>query len=657
MYLYLYLPKLHMTHFFAATRKCTVALLLIVFATGALAAESDVRRIWQILDYLAVDYGGAVKNGAVVSASEFGEMREFARTSKTKLSALEDKSEKAALLKEADALIAAIERKADVTAVAALSKGLANHLLAVYPIPASPAQAPNVGEAAAIYQAQCAACHGLTGKGDGPLAARLKPPPVAFTDQERARQRSTFALYQAISQGLEGTAMPSFGVLPEKDRWALAFFIGQFAHDPGEATAGERIWKENATVRAQLTNLDALSRVTEADLAKVIGEAPAAAALTYLRARPELVVQHKLMSFKEAREKLAQSAKAYERADFATATDLALSAYLDGIEPLEPTLSARDKPLMVRIEGAMSSFRSLIAERAPPANLHAQVNEIEVLFREGESALDSRADATAAFLGSFTILVREGLEALLVVVAMLAFLKKAERPDMLRYVHAGWSGALGLGVLTWAVATYLMNVSGASREVTEGLSSLFAAVMLLGVGMWMHQKSMAGMWQKYIHEKLSAALNRKSAFFMFGLAFIAVYREVFETILFYAALWEQGNHGALLGGLVTGLALLGGVAVALLRFSARLPIGKFFSWSSALVAVLAVVLTGKGIAALQEAGWIGSLRFGTVRIELLGIYPSAQVLLAQLAMVALVMAGLYWNVRSSRATQPPHPTS
>ncbi len=293
----------------------------------------------------------------------------------------------------------------------------------------------------------------------------------------------------------------------------------------------------------------------------------------------------------------------------------------------------------------MGKYRSSIAGKAPIAELQAQVASINGLFKEGDTLLSSSADATAAFLGSFTILVREGLEALLVVVAMIAFLRKAERGDMLRYVHAGWVGALALGAVTWAVATYFVSISGASREVTEGLSSLFAAVVLLSVGMWMHQKSMAGMWQKYIHDKLSAALSRKSAWFMFGLSFIAVYREVFETILFYAALWEQGNHEALLGGLAAGVAVLAAVALALLKFSARLPIGKFFSWSSALVAVLAVILTGKGIAALQEAGWLSASSISFPRVELLGVYPSLQSIGAQVAMAVLVAAGFLWNAR------------
>lgn len=625
-----------------------VCALTLSFAVAAHAGEADVRRIWQLLDYLAVDYPGAVKDGAVVSASEFEEMREFAKTSQTKLAALEPHPEQAALVTEARALAAAIEAKKSPAEVATLAKSLANHLLAAYPVPSSPATAPQVAQVAAVYQAQCAACHGATGNGDGPAGLKLDPRPVAFTDKERARERSAFALYQTITQGIEGTAMPGFATISESDRWALAFFIGQFAHDDGEVNAGQKVWNESAAVRAQLTSLDSLSRTTQADLAMQVGEAPAAATMAYLHSHPEAVVQNRALSFDVARQKLAQSVQAYEKGEGSRATDLALSAYLDGVEPIEPTLATRDSALLGRIETAMGRYRSLLASKASLPELRAQVNDIDNLFKEADALLGSSADATAAFLGSLTILVREGLEALLVVVAMIAFLRKAERGDMLRYVHAGWVGALTMGVVTWAVATYFVGISGASREVTEGLSSLFAAVVLLSVGMWMHQKSMAGMWQQYIHAKLSAALSRKSAWFMFGLSFIAVYREVFETILFYVALWEQGNHRAVVGGLATGAAVLVLIAFALLRFSARLPIGKFFSWSAGLVAVLAVVLTGKGIAALQEAGWLSAHALNTPRIDLLGIYPSTQTLVAQILMVLLVAVGFAWNGRQSK---------
>ena len=129
-----------------------------------------------------------------------------------------------------------------------------------------------------------------------------------------------------------------------------------------------------------------------------------------------------------------------------------------------------------------------------------------------------------------------------------------------------------------------------------GMGAL-AILVLLFVGVWMHGKAQAGEWQRYISEKLSSALSARSAGFLFLLAFIAVYREVFETILFFVALSAQGNVGALLAGAAVGLALLAAIAIAMFRFSARLPIAKFFAYSSALIAVLALVLAGKGIAA------------------------------------------------------------
>lgn len=233
-------------------------------------------------------------------------------------------------------------------------------------------------------------------------------------------------------------------------------------------------------------------------------------------------------------------------------------------------------------------------------------------------------------------------------IAMLAFLKKAERKDVLIYVHAGWASALAAGGITWAVATYLVGVSGASRELTEGFSSLFAAVVLLGVGMWMHQKSVAGRWQVYLKEKLSSALNKRTAWFLFSLAFVAVYREVFETVLFFAALWTEGNGWPLLAGLGTGMGILALLAVVLLRTSARLPIGQFFAASSLLVAILAVVLAGKGIAGLQEAGLLQTSPISIPRIDLLGIYPSWQTLSAQFAVLFIVVVAFTINLRSSR---------
>lgn len=628
----------------------TLVLACVALAgpTPSHASEADVRRVWQLLDYLAVDYGGAVKNGAVLSQSEYSEMREFARSGRDKLAALEARPEQAALVKEADELSAAIETKTDPETVATLAKALGNHLLAVYPVPAVPAAIPDVKLGATVFQAQCASCHGASGNGDGSAGLKLNPRPVAFTDAGRAQHRSVFALYQVVTQGIEGTAMPAFAQLSDGERWALATYIGQFAHKPEERARGEALWKGGEKLRTEIGGLDGFVKITEADLRKRIGAPQASQVMAYLHADPSALATTQATSFALARKRLEESVAAYRAGDAKLATELALSSYLDGVEPLEHALATRDKAVKERIESSMSSLRSLIGQGAPADAVSEQAAAINELFTRGEAAMGhGTADASAAFFGSLTILLREGIEALLVVVAMIAFLRKAERKDMLAYVHGGWVGALAAGGVTWAIATYLVGISGANREVTEGLSSLIAAAVLLSVGMWMHQKSVAGRWQTYLQTKMSSALSKKSAMFLFGLSFIAVYREVFETILFYAALWDQGNNGAILAGLAAGALALLGLSVLLLRYSAKLPLGKFFAVSSMLVAVLAVVLTGKGIAALQEAGWIGSYALATPRIDLLGIFPSVQTLLAQLIVGVVVVAAFVMNSRAT----------
>src|SRR3546814_4142983 len=151
----------------------------------------------------------------------------------------------------------------------------------------------------------------------------------------------------------------------------------------------------------------------------------------------------------------------------------------------------------------------------------------------------------------------------------------------------------------------------------------------------MHGKSKADAWQRYIREKLSHALSRGSMWFLFLLAFVVVYREAFETVLFYAALWSQGHHGAILAGAAAAVAALAVIAWLMLRYSRRMPFGTFFAVSSALVAVRAVVLAGKAVAALQEAGWLPMAMFDGPRNDLPGLHPPVQSISVQLSVLTV----------------------
>ena len=639
---------------YSTLRRAAAILLamLVLLPAVARADTTSVQTTWRLLDYVAVDYGGAVHDGRVISQAEYTEMLEFTDSAAANIAALPPKGARAQLVADAKRLKAAVVAKESPREVARQARSVAAALLNAYPVPLAPARSPDLARGATLYGQNCASCHGMSGDGRGPDAARLDPPPIAFSDAARARERSVFGLYQVIEQGLDGTAMQSFADLPAADRWALAFYSGRFAFR--DTTQGERIWQSDAGVRRLVPDMPTLTAMTPAALGAKIGQPEADAVMAYLRANPQAVTGSGAGSLALARERLEQSFAAYAAGKRQQAGELALSAYLDGFEPLEPLLASRDGALMARIETAMGAVRAAIQKGAPVAEVRHEISALDTLFTDAEQVLaPEQASSTSAFVGALTILLREGLEALLVVIAIVAFLRKAERPEALRYVHAGWVAALAAGGLTWALATYAIGVSGASRELTEGFGSLLAAVILLSVGIWMHGKSQADQWQRYIHAKLSAALSKRSSWFLFGLAFLAVYREVFETILFYAALASQGSGGAVFGGFVTGLVLLAVIAWAMLRYSQRLPIGKFFSYSSALMAVLAAVLAGKGTAALQEAGMLSVTPVsGWPRVTLLGIYPTLQVILMQAAALVIIILGFWYNRRAIEAGRP-----
>lgn len=619
---------------------------------GAVAADdtSAVRTIWRLLDYIAVDYPGAVEDGRIVSDLEYTEMVEFAASVQSRLGSLPPAKALPGLIRGTVKLQEAISKKRDADEVAAVARQLADDLLVAFPVVFAPTSPPDLTRGAELYAGQCVACHGATGRGDGPAAAGLEPAPTDFTDQMRARERSLFGLYQVIDQGLDGTAMASFSDLDADDRWALAFYAGGMAYSEAEAGAGAELWQSDPDIGTAIPDLEALTRSRPSALAARLGEEAAVAVTAFLRQHPDAATaRRKSGSLALAQTRLAESLAAYRSGNLDLATDLALSAYLDGFEPVEPAVAVRDGQLMLDIETAMIELRAAIKRNAPIDDVEVRIGEVSRLLSAAEAVLLSgQSDATSSFIGAFTVLLREGLEALLIVVAMIAFLNKADRRDVLPFVHGGWLVALVAGVLTWFVASRFISISGASRELTEGIGALLAAVVLVSVGIWMHGKSHADTWQRYITKKMTSALSRKSEWFLFTLAFVVVYREVFETILFFMAMWGRGDRMAILAGGGTATAALALISWAMLSYSRRLPITQFFLYSSLLIAVLAVVLAGKGIAAIQEAGWLDVRPIaGGPRLELLGLFPTWEGLGAQTLTLVILIVAFWINNRSA----------
>ena len=636
-----------------ALRLILLALALCLSVT-ANAEEPDVRTTWRLLDYIAVDYASAVSEGRVADEFEYREMVEFSDVVARQIAALPDTKDNQALIRRSDQLRALIANKEPAERVGRLARALAASLLTAYPVPLAPSQAPDLDRARTLFAQNCASCHGAAGSAPPAAMQALDPPPIDFTDIDRARQRSAFGLYQVITQGLEGTSMASFASLSDEDRWALAFHAGSIAFE--DVAKGERIWREDDGIRQLVPDLETLAALTPESLAEQIGEDRALAVMAYLRANPDAVGQaNDAGSLAFVRDTLDRSLSAYRAGNREEARQLALSAYLDGFEPLEALLATRDGGLMREVEQALGQFRAGIESGANPSELQQLRARIDSLLARAEEALaPEAASEISTFLGAFTILLREGIEAILVVIAMIAFVKKSQRFEVLPYVHGGWIAALLAGLATWVVATYFVSISGASREMTEGIGALLAAVILVSVGIWMHGKSQAEEWRRYIQEKMGKALSRGSAWFLFGLAFVVVYREAFETILFYAALWNPQSSGIILAGALSAVALLALIAWAMLRYSRKLPITQFFRYSAILIAILAVILAGKGVGAFQEAGVLSATFIaGLPRLAELGFFPTVETIGAQLLTLLALIAGF----RVSRSPSGPQPAA
>jgi high-affinity iron transporter len=454
-------------------------------------------------------------------------------------------------------------------------------------------------------------------------------------------RRSVYGLYSTITLGVEGTSMASFKKLDEQDRWALAFFISSMGTPRERLASGERLWKDGAARRV-FTDLDPVATLSRREMEEKHGS-DAAKVQDYLRAHPG-VLRKSPIAF--SRENIAEAASLQARGEHGAAREAATTAYLEGFELVEAPLANVDPALMRRIERAMIDLRASVEA----GDFKEKAAALDGLLAQAADELGGAGlSPTSAFTASLLILLREGLEAILVLAAIIAFVLKTGRRDALPWIHGGWIAALLLGALTWVLASFVVEVSGANRELTEGVTALVAAAMLLYVGYWLHDKSYAEAWSRFIREQVGQALARRTLWAMAAVSFLAVYREMFEIVLFYEALWAQAGNagrGAVLGGMAAAALALGAIAFAIFKYSVRLPLGLFFGATSALLALLAVVFTGHGIAALQEAGVLGATRLAFDPVPLLGIYPSAEVVGAQLLVLGVVALG-YWAARRS----------
>ncbi|MCX2543657.1 FTR1 family protein [Pseudomonas sp. COW5] len=586
-----------------------------------------------LLDYISADYPPTVEAGKVIDDAEYREQLEFTRALQGLIAGMPAKPEKAGLEQGIDALLAAITAKQDGADVARQARQLGAKLAVAYEVSQAPIITPDPTRGAPLYTQHCSVCHGTNGAGDGPAGVGMEPAPANLRDARRLDHLSLYAIYNTLGQGVEGTDMPAFAdQLDDRQRWDLATYIAQFSADP-------------ATVKTDKTyNIADLARQTPAEVQAAEGPT-AAATFRAQRAQPPQVKRGPAQLLDYTAATLDKSLAAYRAGERDQAYDLSVAAYLEGFELVESSLDNVDANVRKDTEKSLMAYRQSLQDGLPVEQAEQRLDAAKAKLKESADLLGSDGLSwSLSYISGLLILLREGLEAILVLAAILAFLRNTGQQSAVRSVNVGWGLALLAGLGTWALAAYVIDVSGSQRELLEGATALFASVMVLWLGVWMHDRRHAAAWQDYIKQSLVGGGGR----FGFAiLAFFSVYRELFEVILFYETLWLQAGpagHDAVLAGGATALVLLFGLAWVILRGSAKLPLALFFSINAGLLCALSVVFAGHGVKALQEAGIFGTRPVAFFDFEWLGIHADAYSLTAQAVAIAAIIV-LYGRSR------------
>lgn len=614
-------------------RSLLSCLLLSMLALSSLSVQAEssdgAAQALHLLGYIGADYPATVAEGQVVDAGEYREQLEFLGVLQGLVAELPAKAERGELEQGIAALQQAVQQHQPGEQVAQQARQLSARLAELYQVAQTPAITPDPERGAPLYAQHCSVCHGDSGAGDGPAGIGLEPPPSNLRDAARMDRLSLYDLYNTLGLGIEGTDMPSFAdQLDDRQRWDLATYIAGFSATQAQ---GEKHF-----------SMAELAGRTPAEIAAADGDV---ATFRAQRAHPTVQQRGPQQLIGHTRSTLERSLQAYRDGHVEQAYDLSVGAYLEGFELVEGALDNLDAAQRKTTEKALMAYRQTIQDGASVAQAAQALELARVRLDKSAALLEGGAmNASLSFFSSLLILLREGLEAILVLAAILAFLRNTGQQQAVRSVHIGWGLALLAGVATWAVAAYVIDVSGAQRELLEGVTALFASVVLLWVGVWMHDRRHAAAWQDYIKSSLVGGGGR---FGFAVLAFFSVYRELFEVILFYETLWLQAGpagHGAVLAGAGAALVALLGLAWVILRGSRKLPLATFFGANAVLLCVLSVVFAGHGVAALQEAGVLGTRPVPFFDFDWLGIHADAWSLSAQ-GLALLGIALLYGRSR------------
>jgi len=338
----------------------------------------------------------------------------------------------------------------------------------------------------------------------------------------------------------------------------------------------------------------------------------------------------------------------YENADYQSAYATARTAYLDSYEYVEVPLRPIAPDFTLEVEYQFAELRNLIKERAPASEVREVSTHINRNLDESERLVTGTGAVAPwiAFTASFSIIFREGLEAVLILGAILTYLEASRNNKFKPYIHYGVIIAIGATAVTWFIASYIIEISGANRELIEAIAALSATAVLFYVSFWILNKIEHKKWMEFVKAKVWQATTTGSVMVFVMLAFFTVYREGFETVLFYQAMFGFAKYMEMYVGLgfILGLASLFVLYFVMRKLGRKLPLRVLFGMTMGIGAYLSIAFLGNAIREFQiidvipYTSLIGTIpRLDINMATMTGIYPTLETVIGQIILLSVYL--------------------
>ena len=584
--------------------------------------ESNVKKIVMMMNIVSKEYHEGIAEGRVINAAEYEESQIFLEQAFARYQSLvkgtAPKGEQDELAHQFSSLIQKIKSKTDPGVIQSEVNAINSGILKKFNIKLSetPSEPISLEVGRTLYMNNCKVCHGIEGKGDGPIASQLDPKPAMlsnpqFTGDEFSKPYDNF---QIINVGIANTAMVGWAdQFSEKELWDVTYFIRTFSN--------ENVKLPLLVSQTSDTGKDAVNSTKK--------------------------------TFSEVFLLLDQSMTAYREGRNKEASESAFDAYLT-YEKVEKQLITKRKELGLKLESSFGRLQAEIKRKASIDLVEKVGQTIADDLKEAQQVLTQETGFTGLFIQSLSIIVREGFEAILIIAALITFLIKSRNQDKLKAIYMGvLIGVIG-SFITAYILQEILDISTASQEMMEGVIMLVAVVVLFYVSYWLVSKIEATKWQSYITGKMQKAVTTGSAFTLSMVAFLSVYREGFETVLFYKALYLSAGEttSGIIPGFLVGCVVLAVVYFLINQLGMRIPVKWFFVVTSVFLYYMAFMFMGKGLHELQMGGVISLTGANFVpEIPWMGMYPTWETFIGQMVMVLAYAGALIYTfgIKQERA--------